>query len=146
VNVRAARGDDFERVSALLELAGRPAVKRSTHDDLKALYEMQVVDPNAHHVVVEDDRHRVVGFLTLHFRVRLNFIDPEAWVGDIFVLEAERLKGYGGALMREAERRARERGCFRICVEAGYKRAVAHQLFRSAGIRDSGKYFSKPLK
>jgi GNAT superfamily N-acetyltransferase len=145
VNVRPARGDDFESVSALLERAGRPAVTRSTRDDLKVLYELQVVDPNAHHIVIEDDERTVVGFLSLHFRVRLNFVAPEAWIGDVFVLEDVRLQGYGAALMGEATHRAREHGCFRICSESGYKRAESHQLFRSVGLRDRGKYFERTL-
>jgi GNAT superfamily N-acetyltransferase len=145
VRIRPARGDDFERVASLLELLGRPALDHRTHDDLKIMYEQQVVDPHAHHIVAEDDDGRVAGFLSLHFRVRLNCITPEAWVADLFVLEGVRNRGVGRMLLDEAERRARERDCHALVVEAGYKQAEAHQLFRSAGMRDLGKHFGKRL-
>jgi GNAT superfamily N-acetyltransferase len=83
--------------------------------------------------------------MALHFRDRLNYTTPEAWVPDLFVLESARDAGIERRLLDEAERRARERGCHQIVTESGYKRAEAHELFRTFRMRDAGKYFRKQL-
>jgi GNAT superfamily N-acetyltransferase len=145
VRVRAARGDDFERVTALLELLGRPAVTPAARADAQAIYERQVHDPDSHHIVGEDGQGRVVAFCALHFRRRLNHVTEEAWIPDLFVLEAARRRGAGRALIDEAERRARERGCHALVVEAAYRQAEAHHLARSLRFRDEGKAFRKKL-
>jgi GNAT superfamily N-acetyltransferase len=145
VRVRAARGDDFDRVAALLELLGRPPVTDATLADAQAIYERQVHDPDAHHIVAEDADGRVVAFCALHFRRRLNHATEEAWIADLFVLEGARRSGAGRALIEEAERRARDRGCHALAVEAAYRQAEAHYLARQVRLRDEGKAFRKRL-
>jgi GNAT superfamily N-acetyltransferase len=146
VRVRAARGEDFERVAALLELAGRPPLDRATHDDAEAIYERQVHDPDAHHLVAEDDSGRVVGFCGLHFRRRLNHATEEAWVAELFVLENARHHGVGRALVEEAERRARGRDCHALVLESGYRDAEGHALYRDLRMRDIAKQFRRDLR
>jgi GNAT superfamily N-acetyltransferase len=145
VRVRTARGDDFERVTALLELLGRPALTGATRADAQAIYERQVHDPDAHHMVAEDDLGRVVAFCSMHFRRRLNHATEEAWIADLFVLEAARRHGAGRTLIDEAERRARDRGCHALTVDAEYRQAEAHYLARQLRFRDVGKAFRKNL-
>jgi GNAT superfamily N-acetyltransferase len=145
VRIRAARGDDFERVAALLELAGRPPLTRAVRDDAEAIYERQVHDPDSHHLVAEDDDGRVVGFCGLHYRRRLNHATEEAWVPDLFVLEGVRSHGVGRALLAEVERRARDRDCHALVVESGYREAEDHAIFRDRKMRDVGKQFRRTL-
>jgi GNAT superfamily N-acetyltransferase len=145
MNVRAARREDFEAVTQLLEELGRPVVGAAEAPDARAVYDEQVVDPNAHHIVAEDEGGELVAFLSLHFRTRLNWPSPEAWVPDLIVTEAARRRGVARALLDEAQRRARERGCHSLTLESGYRRAEAHHLYRQFGLRDSGKQFYKPL-
>jgi GNAT superfamily N-acetyltransferase len=144
--VRAARGDDFEAVTALLEALGRAQVTEATRDDARAVYRQQILDPDAHHMVAVDERGEVVAFCSLHFRTRLNHATEEAWIPDLFVAEEARGRGVARALLEEAERRAVERGCWHLTLESGHQRAEAHQLYRSQRMRDVGKSFSKLLK
>jgi GNAT superfamily N-acetyltransferase len=145
VRARAASRADFEAVSALLEELGRPAVTYGTRDDCLAVFEQQVVDANAHHIVAEDDDGRVVAFCSLHFRERLNFTTHEAWVPDLIVTEHARRQGVAFAILEEVERRARARECHAITLESAYFRAEAHHLYRTFHMRDTGKSFYKPL-
>jgi ribosomal protein S18 acetylase RimI-like enzyme len=147
VRVRAARRDDFEAVTRLLEELGRPTVAADTEADSHAVYDEQVVDPDSHHLVAEEeDDGAIVGFCSLHFRARLNWPTPEAWIPDLIVSDASRRRGIGLALLEEAQRRARERGCHALTLESGYNRAEAHHLYRTFRMRDSGKQFVKDLR
>lgn len=144
MRVRAARRDDFEAVTRLLELLGRPLVPDAAEDDCRAVYEEQITDPRTHHIVAEDSSG-IVAFASLHFRSRLNHPTEEGWIPDLIVGEDARRKGVGRALLEEAERRARERGCHRLQLESGYRRAEAHHMYRQFQMRDDGKYFVKAL-
>jgi GNAT superfamily N-acetyltransferase len=145
MRIRAARGEDFEAVTRLLEELGRPVVGAAEAADARAIYDQQVVDPDSHHVVAEADDGEVVAFCSLHFRPRLNWPTPEAWVPDLIVTEAARRQGIGRAMLEEVQRRARERGCHAIALESAYRRAEAHHMYRQFGMRDVAKAFHKPL-
>lgn len=146
MRIRPATRADFEAVTALLEELGRPQVGDETRDDARAIFEEQVVDPNAHHIVAEDDDGRVVAFCSLHFRERLNYATQEAWVPDLVVTEPARRRGIAAEILEEVERRARSRECHAIQLESGYQRAEAHHLYRQFHMRDTGKSFYKPLR
>jgi GNAT superfamily N-acetyltransferase len=144
VSVRPARAEDLTAVTALLEALGRDEVTDATRDACRALFEEQLADGASAHLVAEE-AGEVVGFCSLHFRRRLNFATPEAWVPDLYVAEDARGRGIGFALLAEAERQARERGCHRLTLESGYERAAAHRLYARFGIEDAGKFFAKRL-
>jgi GNAT superfamily N-acetyltransferase len=145
VRIRAARRDDFEVVTQLLEELGRPVVTPATEADCRAVYEKQVFDPDTHHIVAEDDRGGVVAFASAHFRARLNHPTEEVWVPDLVVTERARRRGIGRALLEEIEQRARDRGCHMIQLESAYFRAEAHHMYRQFKMRDVGKSFTKEL-
>ena len=144
MRVRPARADDFEVVTALLEELGRRQVTDETRDEVRALYERHLEDDRAHHLVVEDD-DGVIAFCSLHFRDRLNNPTPDAWIPDLIVTESARRRGAARAMLREAERIAREGGCWQLTLESGYQRRLAHKLYASEGMTDAGKYFTKSL-
>ena len=145
MRVRAARRDDFEAVTRLLEELGRPTVAAQTADDCRAVYEKQIFDPDAHHILAEDD-HGVIAFASVHFRARLNHASEEVWVPDLIVTERARRRGVGRALLEEIEQRGRDRGCHVLQLESAYSRAEAHHMYRQFKMRDLGKAFYKALK
>jgi GNAT superfamily N-acetyltransferase len=145
VRVRAAVADDFEAVRALLEELGRARVTEETRDGCRAMFERHLRDDHASHLVAEDDSGAVVGFCSLHFRDRLNYPTPDAWVPDLIVTESARRRGAGRALLAEAERRARERGCWLLTLESAYHRTEAHAFYSAFGMTDAAKGFDKLL-
>lgn len=144
MNVRLADSGDFEAVTALLEELGRPAVTDETRDVCRALFEEHVADSEAAHLVAEDGGE-VIGFCSLHFRERLNYPTPDAWIPDLVVTERARRRGAARALLEEAERRARVRSCWMLTLESAYFRKEAHMLYAAFGMKDAGKEFHKLL-
>jgi GNAT superfamily N-acetyltransferase len=143
--VRSAESRDFDTVTALLEELGRSDVTDGTREACRAVYDAQVVDPGADHLVAEDDAGGVVGFCSLHFRPRLNEPHPQAWVPDLVVTEAARGAGAGMALLQEAEARARAQRCPTFTLESGFQRTDAHRLYERFGMVKPGWYFGKAL-
>jgi GNAT superfamily N-acetyltransferase len=145
VKVRLAAAQDFEAVTALLEELGRARVTDETRDGCLAMFERHLGGDSAAHLVAEDDGGAVVGFCSLHFRDRLNYSTPDAWIPDLIVTESARRGGVARALLGEAERLARERGCWLLTLESAYHRTEAHALYTAFGMTDSGKDFNKLL-
>ena len=145
MNVRLADAGDFETVTALLAELGRPAVTDATRDHCRAMFEEHMADGDAAHLVA-DDKGEVVGFCSLHFRERLNYATPDAWVPDLIVTEVARRRGAGQALLAEAERRARTRGCWSLMLESANFRVEAHRFYEAFGMSDVGKSFVKSLE
>ncbi|HEY8867238.1 MAG TPA: GNAT family N-acetyltransferase [Solirubrobacteraceae bacterium] len=144
-SIRPAVISDYGRVTELLELLGRPRVRNEDYAACRDVFAAQLEDPETLHLVAVDSHDDAVGFCSLHFRSRLNRPDLQAWVPDLIVQDAARGRGTARALLQEAERIARERGCGTITLESGYERSAAHLLYRAAGMEDGGKFFRKSL-
>ncbi len=145
VFVRPAGAGDFTVVTRLLEELGRAKVGPEIREECRRLMLDQLADPNAAHLVAEHEG-QVIGMCTLHFRRRLNYVSPEAWIPDLVVTRQARRRGAARALLAEAERLARELGCWNLTLESGYGRTEAHVLYGASGMEDKGKYFGKRLR
>jgi GNAT superfamily N-acetyltransferase len=145
VKVRQARAEDFERVTELLEILGRDVVTPGTEAECRRVYDAQVAEQGSGPLVVEDDAGAVIACCSLHFRPRLNRPHPDAWIPDLVVDPAARRQGAGRALLTEAERLARERGCWQLTLESGYQRTEAHLMYEAFGMANEGYYFGRPL-
>lgn len=140
VQIRPAAAADFAAVTRLLAELGRPAVPAEDEPAARAVYLRHLARPDTASLVAEIDG-RVIGFMSLEFRERLNRTRPQAWIPDLIVTEPARGLGAGKALLLRGIELARARGCWSVVLDSGYSREVAHQLYRSVGMRDEGLYF-----
>jgi GNAT superfamily N-acetyltransferase len=146
VTIRAAEPGDFEAVATLLAELGRPVLTDATRAATREVFEGQLANAHSDHLVALDAAGRVVGFCSLHYRTRLNHPTRQAWIPDLIVTEDARGTGAGRALLAEAERRARARGCHDLTLESSYSRVRAHAVYAAAGMTDAGKSFWKALR
>lgn len=133
---------DFEAVSALLAELGRPVITPDARGALQGVYERHLARPEVASLVAEIEQ-RVVGYLTLEFRERLNHGTFEAWIPDLIVTEAARGKGVARALVDAALREARDRKAHRVSADAGNHREAAIALYHAVGMVEAGRYFVK---
>lgn len=70
---------------------------------------------------------------------------PWAIVEHVVVDRTRRGRGVGRALLEEAIRRARARGCHRIELTSDNRRTEAHAFYRSLGFETSAQAFRLPL-
>jgi GNAT superfamily N-acetyltransferase len=145
VYVREARPEDWPHVAGLLAELGRPDV-RETPDESAAreIFLAYIARPDVVVLVAERDG-RMIGFLDMEFRTRLNFTTPQAWIPDLIVSEFQRSGGIGAALLHRAEELARDRGCWGMALESATWRERAHDFYEREGWSDSGKSFFKSL-
>lgn len=131
-------------MAALLAELGRPQLMPETEAAAREVYLRHTSRRDTASLVAECDG-RVVGFLSLEFRDRLNRTSLQAWIPDLIVTAKYRGRGIGQALVEAAFALARERGCWGVTLESGYQRKEAHRLYLRAGMKDAGKFFDFPL-
>jgi GNAT superfamily N-acetyltransferase len=77
-----------------------------------------------------------IGLGILHFRRRLNFAPFEGAISELFVVEGERGRGVGRALLQALIAEWRLRGSHRLQAKVPDGATAAAELFRAAGLRD----------
>lgn len=101
-------------------------------------------DPNARALVAElPSQNAAVGLATVHLRNTLNHAAPLAQLTLLVVDESVRGTGVGRAIVSEAERWARDRGCRRIVVTTALRRADAHAFYERVGYTHTGRRYAK---
>lgn len=141
--IRGANADDWQAVASLLAELGRPDVLGTDEEaDAREVFRSYVRRPDVVTLVAEENG-RVVGFLDMEYRARLNFIAPQAWIPDLIVEEKARSLGIGHALLERAEELARDRGCWGMSLESATWRDRAHAFYVREGWQDTGRAFTK---
>ncbi len=143
--IREARPGDWPEVAGLLAELGRPDVRGTENDSAaRDLFEAYLERPDTEAFVGELEG-RVVGFVNVEFRSRLNFQTPEAWIPELIVGEDARGKGVGAGLLGRCEAVARERDCWSIALESANWRERAHAFYAREGFEDLAHAFVKVL-
>ncbi len=143
--IREARPGDWPDVSPLLAELGRPDVRGTDEEPAaREIFERYLDRDDVIAFVAELDG-RVVGFVNVEFRERLNFLTPEAWIPELIVGEDARGKGVGAALLGRCEAVARERNCWSLSLESASWRERAHAFYLREGLEDLAHAFVKVL-
>jgi GNAT superfamily N-acetyltransferase len=130
---------DFEATTALLAELGRPSPSDEKLPALRRTYSQHVGRDDTGSLLATLEG-RAVGFVSLEFRQPFFALAPQAWIPDLIVTEAARGRDIGAALMDRAFAEAQRRRAYAAALESGHHRAVAHQLYRAAGMSDVGVF------
>ncbi len=143
--VRPATADDWPAVAALLAELGRPDVLGGPEEEpARQVFLRYLAREDTEALVAEEDG-RVVGFVDMEYRTRLNFTTPQAWIPDLIVTEAGRSRGAGAALLARCEELARAHDCWALSLESANWRQRAHAFYLREGLEDNAKSFTKSL-
>ena len=145
LSIRKATSSDWPGVSALLAELGRPDARGTPDEERhRALFD-SYLERNDVDAFVAEEEGQILGFVNVEYRERLNRTTTEAWVPELVVAEAKRSAGVGKRLLAEAERVAREHGCWGIALESATWRRDAHRFYEREGWEDAAKAFIKGL-
>ncbi|HXT18204.1 MAG TPA: GNAT family N-acetyltransferase [Gemmatimonadaceae bacterium] len=140
---RDATAADADALARLCTQLGHPA----TPDVIPARLARIAGDTNARAIVVDaPNRGGVVALATIHIRNTLNHNAPLAQLSLLVVEEAVRGTGVGRAIVDEAERWARDRGCMRMVVTTALRRTDAHAFYERIGYTHTGRRYAKDLE
>lgn len=130
---------DFDAVTRLLAELGRPSPGEERLPALRRTFTQHVARADTGSLLaVADDVP--AGFVSLEFRQPFFTAAPQGWIPDLIVTEGARGRGIGAALLDAAFEEAARRDAYAVALESGHHRAVAHQLYRAAGMADVGLF------
>ncbi len=96
------------------------------------------------HLLVLEDEGEVRGTCAVYIVPNLSHgAVPWCVVENVVVDAAYRGRGYGERLMAEAERLAREAGCYRVSLMSNLRRRDAHRFYERIGFDPSHQGFTK---
>ncbi len=146
--VRDATAEDLPRLLVLMRQLSangeRPeaAVQAATTAHVAALEALSRT-PGYYLLVIEDEGE-VRGTCAVYVVPNLSHGGaPWCVVENVVVDEAYRSRGYGGRLMAQAERLAREAGCYRVSLMSNLRRRDAHRFYERLGFEPSHQGFTK---
>ena len=127
MQTRPMQATDAPEVATLSGELGYPAAERDVAERWKRLTRRA-----DHAMFVADEDGRVAGWVHVHDDWTLESGRAAELMG-LVVSEARRGSGIGRALVAEAERWARDRGCPRLRVRSNVIREDAHRFYDTLG-------------
>jgi len=125
--IREMTADDAAAVAALSGELGYPATAGDVTERWKMLARRE-----DHAVFVADEGERIAGWIHVHDDWTLETGHAAELMG-LVVGQASRGTGAGRALVAQAERWARARGCTRLRVRSNVVRTGAHRFYDTLG-------------
>jgi GNAT superfamily N-acetyltransferase len=140
---RDATRHDAVALARLCTQLGHPAAA----DDMPRRVAGLAADWNACAIVAESSQLAdLVALATVHIRTTLNHAAPLAQLTLLVVDERVRGTGVGRAIVEEAERWARARGCKRLIVTTALRRTDAHAFYERIGFTHTGRRYAKDFE
>jgi ribosomal protein S18 acetylase RimI-like enzyme len=140
VTLRGATLADFDRLLRLVEefhafehVEQSDAIRRAALRPLLA-------DPNLGRVWFIEHAGSAVGYVAVCFGYSIEFRGRDAFVDEVFISEAHRGRGIGGAALRELGREVEALGLKALHLEVDRDNAAARRLYESAGFRLRERY------
>jgi GNAT superfamily N-acetyltransferase len=126
--IRLASAGDAGRIAVLCQQLGYPASQEQVR---RRLHQIQQDEDHAVYVAEQADG-QVVGWV--HVLVRqLVVADPQTEIGGLVVDESYRRHRVGRLLIEQAERWAREKGCWAVYLRSNIVRRDAHAFYERIG-------------
>lgn len=138
--IRTATPADTPALAALAEHLGYP----STETEMAARL-ARIFGRDDYETFVAEREGRVVGFVGVMHGPSYTYDPPYARLLALVVEPGERGEGTGAALVREAERWAREVGSASLHLTTALRREDAHRFYERLGYERTGARYLKKL-
>lgn len=138
--IREASPGDVTALAGLMTDLGYPCTPERMRDRFGRLS----AHP-AYHTLVAEHESSVVGMAGLETGLYHEVDGGYARISAFVVASGYRRRGVGGALIRAAERPAREAGADYVFLNSGKHRPDAHSFYEESGYEITGYRFSKVL-
>jgi aminoglycoside 6'-N-acetyltransferase I len=151
ITLSEARSRDTAEIAELCALLWPGASAEEHRGELQAILESHMYGTLPMTIFIASDENRMMqGFIQVGMRSHADGCDvaqPVGYVEGWFVRDPARRQGLGMALMREAERWARDRGCKEMASDAWIDHEDSHRAHAAAGFEvvDRCVHFRKTL-
>ena len=143
VRIRPATKNDITSILDLLYELDRPKPKTKSEQTAFEGKITQYIKQKQLFLAIHDSKP--VGLVSVMLVPKLNHAKPELYIPDLVVSSHHRRAGIGKALINHCIMMAKKKKCFRIRLESGNKRVVAHKFYDSLGFEQYAKTYRLEL-
>lgn len=142
ITIRKASHRNKAAILSLLSELGRPQANGKKQNAIfENLIRLYTTNPDKQ-ILVACDSGNVVGLASTVILPRLNRVGPELWIPELVVSKKYQNKGVGKKLISSCIRLAKKKKCFRVRLESGKNRKIAHKFYKKMGLEDYAVSFS----
>lgn len=141
--IRPATKNDIMPILDLLYELDRPKPKTKSEQILFEKIITQYIQQKQLFVAIHDSK--LVGLVSIMLIPKLNRTKQELYIPDLIVSSNHRGIGIGKSLITHCIMMAKKKKCFRIRLESGNKRIIAHKFYDSLGFEQYAKTYRLEL-
>ena len=145
IKIRPATKNDTDKILTLLYQLERPKPKTKSEKSIFEKRITQYLKEKDKKILVAELDFAVVGMVSMIFVSRLNQTRLELYIPDLVVSELCRNTGMGKSLIDNCIKIAQKKNCFRIRLESGHKRKIAHKFYHGLGFDQYAKTYKLDL-
>lgn len=121
IKIRNVQKLDAEDITSIIREVGwfehlKSETAQTTAERVHQHISLCLADDSHSAFVAEDEKHKVIGYSSVHYLPYLFLPGPEGYVSELFISEKSRGKGVGTALLEKIIAEARKRGCARLSL------------------------------
>ncbi|MBV0881261.1 GNAT family N-acetyltransferase [Noviherbaspirillum sp. L7-7A] len=149
IELRVAVEDDAALLAALqaeMDDGDPAATTDADHAAMRAVLADMAAYPHFRAYIVYKDNQPVASFSLMIFASPSQGGQLQALLDAVVVSRAQRGRGIGEVMVREALFMARQAGCYKLILSSNLKRRDAHRFYEQLGFRQHGISYGMPLK
>ena len=121
ITIRSVHYQDAESITSIIREVGwfehlKSESVRTTTERVRQHISLCLADDSHSVFVAEDEKHRVIGYSSMHYLPYFFLPGPEGYISELFVSAEARGQGVGTALLEQVIAEARKHGCARLSL------------------------------
>jgi ribosomal protein S18 acetylase RimI-like enzyme len=146
VTIGSATKNDISEILELLYEMKRPKPKTRSEKSLFKKKILRYLSDKDKKILVARHDSKIIGVVSMIFLTRLNRTKKELYIPELVVSKSYRRQGVGKSLIDHCIKTAKKKGCFRIRLESGKQRRVAHIFYPKLGFEQSSLSYHKNIR
>jgi len=121
ITIRNVQFQDAEDITSIIREVGwfehlKSESAQITAERVRQHISLCLADDSHSAFVAENEKHKVIGYSSVHYLPYFFLPGPEGYVSELFVSAEDRGQGIGNVLLEQVIAEARRRGCARLSL------------------------------
>ena len=154
ITIRNVQLQDAEKITSIIREVGwfehlKSESAQTTAERVRQHISLCLADDSHSAFVAENEKHKVLGYSSVHYLPYFFLPGPEGYVSELFISEEARGQGVGTALLEQVIAEARKRGCSRLSlINSRTRESYKRKFYEQRGWKERTEVaaFVLPLK
>ncbi len=142
ITIRNVQLKDSEDITNIIREVGwfehlKSESAQATAERVREHISLCLADDSHSAYVAEDEKHKIIGYSSVHYIPYFFLLGPEGYVSELFISAEARGKGIGTSLLEQIIAEARKRGCVRLSlINSRTRESYQRKFYEQHGWRE----------